>query len=185
MAIRAPRGRPTPSLYGQHDLTVEDWFTLPEDGRQYELLEGVLVVVPPPSRSHQDIAGELFHRLKSHISAHGAYAGIAPLGVALSEHVGFEPDVVYVRPGREQILTPRGVEGVPDLVIEVLSPSTRAFDRGTKLRTYLEHGVPEIWLVAPERRLTTVYRPGEASVECPFGSPVASTVVEIGDAGLR
>jgi Uma2 family endonuclease len=101
----------------------------------------------------------------------------------LSERVGFEPDLVYVAPGREEILTERGVEGVPNIVVEVLSPSTKAFDLGTKVRTYREHGVPEVWLVDLESRTVSVRWPdGEAQVA--FGEDVPSRLVEIGPAGL-
>ncbi|MGI8926340.1 MAG: Uma2 family endonuclease [Tepidiformaceae bacterium] len=180
MAIRKPQ----PSAFPAEELTVDDWFTMPDDGRQYELLEGVLVLVTPPSRLHQDIVGEIFLALKLLCRSSGGYAAIAPLGVALGTRIGFEPDVVYVAPGREEILTARGIEGVPDLVVEVLSRSTRAFDRSTKLRQYLEHGVREVWLVDPERRTITVHRPEGPPEAVNFGERVPSVLVDVGDAGL-
>lgn len=174
---------PAVSVSGDCALTVDDWFALPDDGRQYELYEGRLLLAASPTRSQQDALAAIFVRVYLLVQQQGGYAGMAPLGVALSEHVGFEPDIVYVAPGRDEILTDRGVEGVPDMVVEVLSPSTRAFDRQTKLRTYLEHGVREVWLVDLEARTVTLHWPdGQASA--PFGEPIPSRIIDIGPAGL-
>ncbi len=164
-------------------LTTEEWWTLPDDGRQYELLDGVLFVVPPPTLLHQKLTLRLASRLDQLTLQHGGFAGIAPLGTALSASIGFEPDIVYVVPGREAILSDRGVEGVPDLVVEVLSPSTRAFDLAHKLPIYLAVGVSEVWIVDPVARTVTVHRAaGAASVA--FGERIPSSVVNIGDGGL-
>jgi Uma2 family endonuclease len=167
-----------------HAMTIDDWFVLPDDGNRYELLEGVLVCVPPPNRLHQDIVGDIFVALRLLTARDGGYASVAPLGVALSRHVGFEPDIVYVAPGREDILTDRGVDGVPDIVIEVLSPSTRAFDLGTKLRMYREHSVRETWLVDPGSRTVRVVSADGGDTSVPFGDEIPSGIVSIGTAGL-
>ena len=143
----------------------------------------MLLLVPSPDREHQDIAGEIFFHLKLIARDNGGYAAMAPLGVALSEHTGFEPDVVYVSPGREAILTRRGVEGAPDLVVEVLSPSTRAYNRGTKLRSYLEGGIREVWLVDPDARTVSVIS-RDADTRVSFGDAIPSRVVDVGSAGL-
>jgi Uma2 family endonuclease len=168
---------------GDRALTVEEWFALPDDGRQYELYEGRLLLVASPTRSHQDALGNIFVAFKLFTREAGGYVGIAPLGVALSQFVGFEPDLVYVVAGREDVLTERGVEGVPDIVVEVLSPSTSAFDRGTKLRTYRDHGVREVWLVDLDARTVgVVTADGESHTR--FGEPIPSRIVGIGPAGL-
>ena len=181
MAIR----RPAPIMTRvDHGLTIDDWFTLPDDGNQYELFEGVLCLMAPPSRRHQDITLDIATHLRAEARRTGGYAGVAPLGVAMEERLGFLPDVVYVAPGREAILSDRGIEGVPDVVVEVLSRSTEAFDRGTKLRTYLRRGVREVWLVDPRRQTVTVHRSPRERTEAAFGQPIPSLLVNIGDAGL-
>lgn len=181
MALRQPL--PTPPHEPQ-PLTVDDWFAMPDDGRQYELFEGVLILVTPPGRRHQDILRRLIVTFDRLTAAHGGYVGFAPMGVALAARFGLEPDLVYVAPGREDVLTDRGVEGIPDLVVEVLSPSTQAFDRGTKLRTYLELGVPEVWIVDPEARTVSVHHPGGEAATVAFGERIPSTVIDAGAAGL-
>jgi Uma2 family endonuclease len=181
MALR----RPVPSTRAiDQRLTVDEWFSLPDDGNQYELFEGVLCLMAPPSRRHQDITLDLAALIRAETLRGGGYAGVAPLGVALEARLGFLPDVVYVAPGRESILSDRGVEGVPDIVVEVLSPSTETFDRGTKLRTYLRRGVKEVWLVDPRARITSVHRTVRDRLDAPFGEKIPSTLLDIGDGGL-
>ena len=192
MAVEAPP-RPSetfiipapPALYGDgcHELTVDDWWTLPEDGRQYELLDGMLTLMPTPSRRHQDLAFKLAIQLQGVVDRAGGYVGMAPLGTALSAKIGFEPDIVYVAPGREEILSERGVEGIPDIVVEVASPSTQTYDRVRKLPIYLALGVREVWLVDPNAATVTVHAAaGERTVS--FGEPIPSTLVDVGAAGL-
>ena len=80
--------------------------------------------------------------------------------MVLDDENGVQPDLVYVSRGRLDIISRRGIEGAPDLVVEILSPSTRARDRGIKLRRYAAAGVPHYWIVDPcsreleARRLT-------------------------------
>jgi Uma2 family endonuclease len=181
MALR----QPLPQLPATDQrLTVDEWFTLPDDGSQYELFEGVLCRMAPPSRRHQDITLDLAARMRAATRREGGYAGVAPLGVALESRLGFLPDVVYVAPGREGLLSDRGVEGAPDIVVEVLSPSTEAFDRGTKLRTYFARGVKEVWLVDPRARLTAVHRSVRVHRDAAFGEDIPSSLIAIGDGGL-
>ena len=176
---------PLPALYGDgcHELTVDDWWALPEDGRQYELLDGMLTLMPTPSRRHQDIALDLAVQLKRTVQADGGYVGMAPLGVALTAKIGFEPDLVYVSPGREGILSERGVEGVPDIVVEIASPATQSYDRDRKLPIYLALGVGEVWLVDPKAATVTVHTAdGQHTVA--FGERIPSAIVDIGAGGL-
>jgi Uma2 family endonuclease len=166
-------------------LTVDDWFTWPDDGHQYELFEGVLLRMSPPSRKHQDAVGEVFIGMKDASRASGGYVAVAPLGIALEERLGFLPDVVYVAADRLYVLSDRGVEAAPDIVVEVLSRSTAAFDRGTKLTTYLAHGVKEVWLVDLVARTVTVHSASAAPQTAPFGAPVPSAILPgVGDCGL-
>lgn len=157
---------------------------MPDDGNQYELLEGVLRFVTPPGRLHQEIMVKMVFVLEGLATQYGGYVAIAPFAVMLSRHNGFEPDIMYIAPGRDFTLSDRGLEGAPDLVVEVASPSTRYFDRTVKLRVYLESGVREVWLVDPQSSTVTVHHPGRAPTVVPFGEPIPSTVVDAGDAGL-
>jgi Uma2 family endonuclease len=84
----------------------------------------------------------------------------APVGLILDEHNGIQPDLVYVSRERRAILTRRGIRGVPDLVVEILSPSTEHVDRGVKRRRFAASGVPHYWILAPETRTLEAYRLG-------------------------
>ena len=130
---------------------AEDIWDMPDDGNRYEVIDGDLFVTPPPVREHQHSSGELHYWINHYLHQHPigvVYA--APIGVILDESGGVQPDLVYVSNEHREILTSRGVEGVPDLVVEILSPSTRARDLGVKLRRYAAAGVPHYWIVDPQ-----------------------------------
>ena len=99
-----------------------------------------------------------------------------------------QPDLGYVRDERRGILRGKRVEGAPDLVIEVLSPGTRRFDRQQKLAAYGRNGVREAWLVDPDAETVTIFTgtgsewTREQSVL--FGEPIPSEIVDIGAGNL-
>jgi Uma2 family endonuclease len=135
-------------------LSVDQWLELPEDQR-CELVEGEIVVSPSPSLDHQRAVGRLFRALDDHARAHGGEAFVAPLGVRLSDDTALEPDLLFVSsPDR---YGPRIVEGPPDLVVEVSSPSTRRYDLIRKRRLYERFGVPEYWFVDLDAERIEVY----------------------------
>ena len=127
-------------------LTEDDLATMPDDGHRYELLDGALLVTPAPNINHQRCVGALFALLRSARQA-GHTVFVAPLDVRLSRVTVLEPDVLVARPAD---LTPARLEGPPLLAVEVLSPSTRRIDLGSKRMAYEAAGVPAYWLVDPE-----------------------------------
>ena len=181
MAIRQPLPVREPI---ERPLTVDDWFSMPDDGNQYELFQGVLVLMTPPARRHQDIVGELYAAFRDLVRVTGGCVGFAPLGVALAEHLGLLPDIAYVTPGRESILSDRGIEGAPDIVVEVLSPSTEGFDRNAKLTAYFAAGVAEVWLVDSKRGVTTVAERSGRRRDAVFGAFIPSAIADVGEGGL-
>jgi Uma2 family endonuclease len=125
-----------------------------------------LVVTPGPWLRHQRIAGELFARLFAF--AKGNQLGevfFAPLDVLFGEGDYLEPDLFFVRADRSELLKKRWVEGPPDLVIEILSPSTATRDRGLKLERYRHYGVAEYWVVDPDARVIEVWAFGRGAIE--------------------
>ena len=148
-------------------LTVEDYMVLPEDGRHYQLIHGELFMSPSPTRFHQHISLNLSFLISSWIRGKGAGAVYAaPFDVHLDEHNVFQPDLVYVSPGRLSILTDAGINGAPDLVVEILSPSTRKLDLGPKKKVFAAHGVREFWAIDPNERTVDVFDL-KADVEVP------------------
>jgi len=134
-------------------LTYEDYAALPNDGRRYELLEGDIDVTPAPSMGHQRSSRNLERILLDHVRRHklGAIYD-APVDMILDARTVAQPDILFVAKDRLGIISPRGVEGAADLVVEILSPATRRVDRTTKMRVYAKAGVLEYWIVDPEAK---------------------------------
>ncbi|MCW8139554.1 MAG: Uma2 family endonuclease [Planctomycetota bacterium] len=139
--------------------TVDDYRALPEGGPRYQLIEGELVpMTPAPSFRHQALVSELVSRLRPFVRSRGLGDVVAsPIDVYLGEHDVFQPDVLFVSTARADRIAQDGVRGAPDLVVEVLSPSTRHLDLGHKKRAWARHGVIEYWVVDPEDETLTVY----------------------------
>jgi len=141
-------------------LTYEDLCRLPDDGMRHELIDGDLYVTPSPRLKHQrlatNVAGHIFIYLREHPLGH-VYQ--APLDVVFSDSNVVEPDVLYVSYEREERqATERYLAGAPDLVVEILSPSTRYVDLGVKLRLYERFSVPEYWIIDPDNETVKIYR---------------------------
>lgn len=162
-------------------LTANDYYAMPDDGKRYELIDGELYEMPSPSPLHQDILLNLALLLRSDVGTSGGKVYVAPLDVYLSTHRVVQPDVLVLLAERTGLVTRRGVEGAPNLVIEVLSPSNTQHDRERKLRLYAEAGVPEVWYVSPEMELieVLVLHDGRYEVHTRAGrdEPVTSVVL--------
>jgi len=138
--------------------TYEDWLRLPDDGFRYEIIEGVLHVTPAPSIAHQTASGNLYSLLRDYARRHGGRLWTSPVGVRLpGQPVPFQPDLVFVSAARSDIVGAQYVEGVPDLVVEILSPSNFFYDRTQKFQLYRDAGVPEYWIVDPRAHTIEVY----------------------------
>lgn len=139
-------------------IPVDDWFTaddldtLPDDGNRYELLDGELLVTPSPRVRHQAVSFELGVLLRQALPA-GLRVLAAPMDVRFGPKRQVQPDLLVIR---AEGLDAVRVESVPLLVVEVLSPGTRARDQVTKRRAYEQEGVGSYWLVDPERPALTV-----------------------------
>jgi Uma2 family endonuclease len=141
MAGRSQRG-------AAEKLTWADVAALPEDGKRYEVLEGDLVVTPPPLTRHQIVSGNLGAALHAHVRERGlGRIFFAPTGVILDKHTIVEPDIAFVSKARAAIIERHAIVGAPDLLIEILSRSTAARDRGAKAKLYAQFGVPHYWIV--------------------------------------
>ncbi len=137
-------------------LTYAELSRLPADGHRYELLDGEAYMSPSPSARHQRILARLLVAFQTAIRD-AAEVFVAPLDVVLSPATALQPDLVLVLAGNAPIVRDV-IRGVPDLVLEVLSPSTTEMDRGLKVETYARHGVGEYWIVDPEREEIEVHR---------------------------
>lgn len=152
--------------------TYEDYRTLPEDmSRRYELLHGDFYMVPAPTTRHQRISNNLNSLLRQQIKRQRlGEIFYSPVDVILGQGKAREvvqPDLVFVATSHADIIKLHGIEGPPDLVIEILSPGTEERDRGYKLTMYARHAVTEYWIVDPDSRTIEVYRAGPAEFLAP------------------
>lgn len=120
---------------------------LPETPR-CELIFGRFYVSPSPTPIHQTVALLLWQFLRALGRPVGGRAFSAPLDTVLADHSVVQPDVIYLSAGKRRLVRER-IEGVPDLVVEVISPRSARIDRGEKLRAYAEAGVQEYWIADP------------------------------------
>ena len=149
-------------------LPKEERYTLSDalkwdEQEHIELLEGTPIMMAPPSRAHQEISGALFAQLHNYLEGKKCRVYAAPFAVRLFERPGDRPENVdtLVEPDLSVVCDPDklddiGCKGAPDLIIEVLSPSTQRHDRLTKYNLYERAGVKEYWIVSPDERTVQV-----------------------------
>ena len=139
-----PKAKPRVKLTGADYMRL----TPPSHrGVRYQLIEGELVKMAGPNDPHQVFIGELYFTARSQIGAPGAFEiRISPFDVAIDEHNTFQPDLLFVSNERRRIFDGHGITGAPDVVVEVLSESTRRRDFNVKLPVYGRNGVREAWM---------------------------------------
>jgi Uma2 family endonuclease len=145
--------------------TYAEFARLPDDGNRYEVIGGELHVTPAPTTLHQKIVTRIARRLEEFAELHGlGEVFVGPVDVLFAEGDYLEPDLVFVRRERLDVVSDRGLEGAPDLVVEVLSPTTASRDRRLKRERYAHFGVPEYWIVDPVAKRIEVHgAAGDAS----------------------
>jgi len=139
--------------------TYEDYLLFPEDGKRYEIVEGDCFMSPAPRTRHQDISGNLFSLLKVYFK--GTKKGrvfAAPTDVILSDTNIVQPDLLVILAARTFMITEKNIQGAPDIVIEIISETSRKTDEITKKKLYERHGVLEYWIVDPDLALVKIYR---------------------------
>jgi Uma2 family endonuclease len=149
-------------------LTYEDYLRFPDDGMRHEILDGEHYVTGAPSTRHQIASSNLHSLLGPWIRDHRlGRLFAAPCEVIFSRHNIAQPDLLFVSQGRAGIILEKNIEGAPDLIVEILSDSTRRSDDVVKHGTYERFGVLEYWLVDPKRRTVRVFRRSGVSFSPP------------------
>jgi len=115
-------------------------------------------MAPAPNRFHQDVSKAIEFLIQRHLREHSiGEAYHAPFDVYLDTFNVYQPDICFFSKDRFHLLSDRGAEGPPDLVIEILSPRNRQLDETVKKDIYAQKGVRELWLVDPETKTVSVY----------------------------
>jgi Uma2 family endonuclease len=138
-------------------FTYEDYARLPE-GSPYQLIGGELVMTPSPTPYHQQISRRIELALVKFVETKDAGEVLdAPLDVHLSGAETYQPDIIFIAKERANIIGEKKIEAAPDLVVEILSPSTAYYDLRHKMRVYEATGVKEYWIVDPMEKTVEVF----------------------------
>jgi len=175
-------------------LTAAEYYASPEYAAHtlIQLIDGKIVIGMAPVLKHQTIVLEIAVLLRHCTRVLGGKVYIAPTEVELDAENVYEPDVLYLAPDSACQMTEKRLIGAPDLVVEVLSPSTAKVDRTAKFRAYGACGVREYWLIDPNNetleqwvngegglRLISAYGPGDSFTSALFGPELPILLNEV------
>jgi Uma2 family endonuclease len=140
-------------------FTYEDYLLFPEDGKRHELIDGDYFMSPAPRTKHQRISSTLHRMISGFVYERKlGHLFAAPTDVVLSDISVVQPDMLFISTARAAIITDKNIQGAPDLVVEILSESSRKTDEITKRKLYEMYGVCEYWIIDPELSTVKVYR---------------------------
>jgi Uma2 family endonuclease len=126
-----------------------------------EIIDGELYVSPMPTLEHQQVVGSVLNLLAPFVNENGlGKVVVGPFDVLFQDGDFVQPDLVFVGTERAHIVSERGVEGAPDVIVEVVSSATATLDYQMKRDRYAHFGVPEYWIVDPLRRELAIWTPG-------------------------
>ena len=138
--------------------TYEEYLLLPADGKRHEITDGERHVTPAPAPRHQAILAYLLRRIAEFAETHDLGTCLpAPVDLVLAEDTVVQPDLLFIQKDRLQIIGKDAVTAAPDLVIEILSASSRKLDYVIKFKLYAAHGVSEYWIVDPDAERIEVF----------------------------
>jgi Uma2 family endonuclease len=139
-------------------MTYADYALIPADGKRHEIIEGAWYMTPAPEVPHQRVSRKIEALLDAHVTRHRLGEVFdAPIDVVIADEDVVQPDIIFVSTARAEIVTQKNVRGAPDLVVEILSVSTAAIDRGEKRRLYERAGVREYWIVDPAAQSVEIH----------------------------
>lgn len=153
-AERVPR-------YAGLRMSADEYLALPDDGFRYEVIDGVVIMAPRPKPRHQLVLRRLSRQLERFLDHHPIGEFLPQVDVCLGDDLVCTPDLAFFRSERFPTV-PERIDTVPDLVVEILSPSTEARDLNTKMIDYERFGVAEYWVIDPIRKAVRVFVRGNA-----------------------
>ncbi len=150
------------------EWTVEDYLLLGEMNTPCQLINGELIMSPAPTPYHQFISGNLYDILKTESKRNSGVVFYSPIDLYIDKNNVLQPDLIYVSKENKNIVTNRGIEGVPDLVVEIISPSNVFTDRNTKKKKYQNIKVKEYWIVDPGNKTLEIYTSTQEDQDTPY-----------------
>jgi Uncharacterized protein conserved in cyanobacteria len=153
-------------LSEERKYSAQDFERLPEGPPYYQLIEGALIMSPAPSYSHQRTVGKVFLKLSRLLEEKGqGEVLISSIDVYLDEKNVFQPDIVVLLKEGKAKVEEKGIFGPPDVVVEILSPSTAYYDLIVKKGVYERAGVKEYWILDPNRKTFEIYKNTEEGLK--------------------
>lgn len=139
-------------------FTYQDYLELPEDGQKHEIINGELLMTPAPQVIHQIISANIMDELRAFVKKTNLGLVLcAPVDVVFSETAVVEPDILFISKKNAAIAGEKNISGAPDLLIEIISPSSGYYDMVEKKDLYEKFGVKEYWIVDPKKRWIEIY----------------------------
>src|SRR6266545_1912552 len=165
--------------------TYEEYYKLDDDQR-YEIIDGNLLMAPAPDTWHQDWSRELFHIIDQHVRTHRlGTVYFAPIDVVLDSENTVEPDLIFVSTANAGIIQRRAIFGTPDLLVELISPSSVRRDRYDKKDLYARFGVKEYWIGDPANKSLEILTLKEGRYELRCCAEEKGKLVSLVLAGLE
>lgn len=139
-------------------FTYQDYQRLPEDDYRYQVINGELIMTPSPVTVHQRVLRKILTLLDRFVETEKlGEVFCAPFDVVLDDYNVFQPDILFVSHKNAGIITEKNIQGAPDLVFEILSPSSGYYDLIEKKENYTRFGVMEYWIVDPKNEWLEVF----------------------------
>lgn len=149
------------------EWTVADYLLLGEMDTPCQLINGELIMSPAPTPLHQRVSKRIF-KLLDKASVNKGEVFYSPVDLYVDSKNVLQPDLVFISEENKQIISGRGIEGTPDLIVEIIFPSNIFTDRNIKKKTYQRIGVKEYWIVDPGNQTLEIYTHNQADPETPF-----------------
>jgi Uma2 family endonuclease len=138
--------------------TYQDYFEMPDDGKRYEIIDGELIELQTPYIIHQTVSGNILFELVKFVNQKKVGTiYMAPLDVVFNDINVVQPDILFIATENYHIITEKNISGVPDLIIEIISPATGYYDLSGKKDLYEKFGVQEYWIVDPMKQRIEIY----------------------------
>ncbi len=145
------------SITDRKKITYADYLKI-DDNNRYEIFNGELCMVPAPSTSHQSISRNLEFLIWNFVKQKGlGNVFDAPIDIVFDDDEVFQPDIVFIKSENQSIIGKNAIQGVPDLIVEIVSPSSTFYDTVEKKEVYGKYGVKEYWLVFPDEKVIEIF----------------------------
>ncbi|MDO8140512.1 MAG: Uma2 family endonuclease, partial [Candidatus Brocadiales bacterium] len=145
------------SVINKKRITYADYLKI-DDNNRYEIFHGELRMVPAPSTDHQGVSRNLEFLIWNFVK--GKDVGkvfYAPIDVIFDDDEVFQPDIVFIRSENRNIIGKNAIKGIPDLIVEIVSPSSAFYDTVEKKEVYRKYGVKEYWVVFPDEKVIEIF----------------------------